>query len=175
MSTTNFSGDLKRRGRPSKPVDPNSIGGRIRVARERKSLSLEEAAARVRLTDGMLSHAEIGRRELSETALRALAYELEDDFGLDWLTPYAKEQQEKSKPQLPLNQKIYARLENLALRFKGDSAKFDVVALEILERYANEWEKAEHDKLRKEEFRFDDITESKDKPPSRTAKKKKLT
>lgn len=100
MSRTNLSeGEKRRRGRPSKKVDPGSIGGRVRAARERLGLSTEELAERVGVTDGQISHGEIGRSKFSDPVLKELARHLEDDFGLEWLKSYAAEK--KNKKQLP--------------------------------------------------------------------------
>jgi transcriptional regulator with XRE-family HTH domain len=75
----------KKRGRPSKPVDPNTLGGRIRAARERAGLTTVQLGARIGVADVTVTLVETGKSNPARRTLILLAQVLEDDFGVEWL------------------------------------------------------------------------------------------
>ncbi len=68
------------------------IGKRIKDARDRKKLSQEDLAKRIGIKQQSLSKIEKGKSEPRESTLIALARELDDVFGIEWLNKHLPKQ-----------------------------------------------------------------------------------
>jgi len=86
MSTPNSP---KKRGRKPKPVDPDSLGGRIRAARERLTWTTKRLGDEIGVSDVTITHIENGiTKSPDRPTLEALARALKDDLGEPALRTY---------------------------------------------------------------------------------------
>lgn len=86
MSTPNSP---KKRGRKPKPVDPDSIGGKIRAARERLNWTTKQLGDEIGVTDVTITHIESGiTKNPDRPTLEALARALKADFDIPEIRDY---------------------------------------------------------------------------------------
>lgn len=81
----------QKRGRKSKPVDPDSLGGKIRACREDKGLTLVQVSKEIGIKHPSLVDIESGRtKQPTQRTLILLGRLLESTFDLDWLREYVE-------------------------------------------------------------------------------------
>lgn len=89
MSTPNFK-KAQKRGQAPTPVDPRSLGGKVRAARNKMGLSTRALGAKVGVSNVTITHIETGQTNPDRTTLIRLAQELRSDFGRADLRQYVK-------------------------------------------------------------------------------------
>jgi len=91
-----------KRGPKPKDLQRDTVGWRIRRAREKADLSIRQLGEKVGVSHASITRTETGVTKPDKTTLIRLAQELHDDFGLVWLRSYAKSAGELEEGEAPV-------------------------------------------------------------------------
>lgn len=81
---------LRKPGREPEPIDPKTLGGKIRKTRTALGWSIRELAKRVGVSHVAVVHAETNQHRPDRSTLIRYAQELKSDFGEPDLSRYAR-------------------------------------------------------------------------------------
>ncbi|MBS1793374.1 MAG: helix-turn-helix transcriptional regulator [Acidobacteria bacterium] len=121
------------------------LGEKIKEARKNKGFTLKELGGRVGLTHSALSKIENNKNDVSKKTLIALAVELEDNFGQDWLNEHIG----NVRPQ-PSKKSIVEEMtvrEFVSLKFGGKHHRRSRTEIDVLTKLLD----AEIEKMKLEE------------------------
>lgn len=86
----------KRTGRPAAEIPLDTLGGKIRAARKKKSISAEALGKKIGIKHQSLTAIERNKVEPEARTLILLAQELREDFGQPWLREHIKPEPENT-------------------------------------------------------------------------------